>query len=394
MLKCRTTADFLAALPRLTGFTAADSLFVVFFSGKQAGQVMRVSLPASEEPHLSLQLLDFLCEALREIGEAHGALSAPAIVISSSQTFAEAGGAPWRRFAKRIERRLRRERIGVRELCCLAPDGWISYLDPAAPQQGRPLSEISESSIAREVAEEGPPVPDLMSLGALPIPDARRVAAVAEALDGLTPYDFPAPAADPLLAVGAGKPSPDGDRWLGETAAVGRALRGEQRRLSPRMTARLIRTAAHADRWLVLALGILTRPEFPAELAAETEPVRFANVPIDIDTGRERTPVIGWSIRRILASISPDFEDRERLPGIRVRLLAALSECPAELRPGLYALSAWVWWLAGNQTVALRHVEEALAIESEHELVRMVERLVEVPVCAGLLAPRYRPRAA
>src|SRR5690606_7463560 len=45
IIKCRTTADFLAALPLLVGFTATNSIFIVLFSGKAAGRTIRLDLP-------------------------------------------------------------------------------------------------------------------------------------------------------------------------------------------------------------------------------------------------------------------------------------------------------------------------------------------------------------
>ncbi|WP_449281206.1 DUF4192 family protein [Leucobacter sp.] len=370
VIRCRSTADFLAALPRLVGFTASDSIFVVFFSRKRAGRAMRVDLPPSESPSDSVALLDLICDALHDPGSVHGVVSAPAVVISSSQTFAEAGGPPWRSLARRLERRLRREGLRPRELCCIAPDGWISYLDPAAPTAGRPLSEIDESPIALEARLRGDTPPALSELGSIPEPQPGRWAAVTAALEDTTPFDRP----DPTPQAGGDEPEeriartgsrgdfvsrladhlehpppPEAYAWMADTAQVVRALRDEEQPLDPAMTARLIRCAQHPDRWLLLALGVLTRPEFPEELARDMGPAQFSGVPVDLDGGPEPLRA-GWSIRRILVSISPDFTDFERIPEIRRRLLTALSETPQDLRPALLALSAWVWWLGINHS--------------------------------------------
>ena len=441
VLRCRSTADFLAALPQLVGFTALDSVFVVFFSGKRAGRAMRVDLPPSDTPSDSVVLLELICDALHDLGSTQGVVSAPAIVISSGQTFAEAGGPPWRRFARRLERRLRREGLRPRELCCIAPDGWVSYLDPAAPVGGRPLSEIDESPIALEARLRGDASPTLSELGTIPEADPVSRAAVEAALGELAPFDFPGPQPDPPAGIGPGKvhaPSgdpgagigdrhaPSGDRgapdfdrgapvgdrrdfiglladhlehpppakayaWMADTAEVTRALRDEERPLDPSMTARLIRCAQHPDRWLLLALGVLTRPEFPQELAHEMGPAQFSGVPVNLDIGPppHRT---GWSIRRILASISPDFTEFDRIPEIRRRLLTALSQSPLELRPALLALSAWVWWLGGNHSVAHRQAVDAVILDPGNELAVMVERLVSYPLY--LPHPRRESRAA
>lgn len=391
IIRCRTTADFLAALPQLAGFTATDSLFVVLFTGAQAERAVRFDLPISEEPSESTQLLDLVCDILREAGAAGDSDTAPALVVSSARSFAEAGGAPWRRLARRLERRFRREHIGIRELCCLAPDGWVSYLERDAPQCGHPLSEIDASPVALEARVHGEPVPDLSTLGEIPVATSARVRAVARALASIHPF----PHATPETATSR---TTRFDRhevpaWFDDTAEVTREFRKDSGTPSPEMTARLVRCAAHPDRWLLLALGILTRPEFPSELARDMSAGPFTNVAIDLYVNQAEEPQPGWSIRRVLAAISPEFTEHHRLHGLRARLATAISETPREDRPALLALSGWVWWLGGNQTVAHRHVEAALDIMPEHEISMMVQRITAVPLYAGLLA-RWPRRAA
>ncbi|PRI10308.1 DUF4192 family protein [Leucobacter massiliensis] len=399
-IRCESSADFLAALPRLVGFTSPDSIFVVFFSGRRAEHAMRLDLPATEDPRDSAELLDFICDALHDLGPRWGADSAPAVVITSSLRFADHDGAPWRRFAGRLLRCLRREGFSPRELCCVAADGWISFLDPHAPAGGRPLSEIEQSPVAAEIRAFGDAPPPLAELGALPVADPARRTAVARALATVKPLP---------------RPSGASPAWVSETAEVARELRDPERPLSAEATARLIRSAQQPERWLLLALAVLTRPEFPIELAREIGAARFARVPLDLDAepgpaeeidrdpardgpqagegGGQRQPGTrardGWSIRRILESASPGFTQFERLALVKRRLLLAVSECPEELRPALLALSAWAWWLGGTQSVAQRQAAAAIAPDPGGPLPRMVGRLVDAP----LHSPRRR-RAA
>lgn len=374
VLRCNSTADFLAALPQLTGFTATNSLFIVLFSGSRAHNAIRCDLTESEDPTDSAPLLDFLCEAVHRLGETPAADAAPAVVISSAQTFAECADIPWRRLAKRIERRLRRERIGVRELCCLAPDGWASYL--AGNDRRHALSEISDSPIAAN------PVPDLSTLGEIPSPDPERLAKVAHWLGRIGPYDFPGAGPCSPSCTAPGRPS-----WFTETAAVTRALRQVDHELSPRMSAQLVRSPANPARWFVMAMGVLTRPEFPEEMADEMGAERFEQIVVDLGGDVDESPAresrAGWSMHRLLSSISIGFTEQERIGALRDRLLGTISETPDRLRPGLLAFSAWVWWLSGNQTVAQRHIREALGIEPANELARMVDPLVSAPLYTG-----------
>ncbi|MFV0433448.1 MAG: DUF4192 family protein [Leucobacter sp.] len=406
VITCHGTADFLAALPELVGYTAPGSLFVVFFAGKRSEGAMRIDLPASDSPEDSLDLLDTICHVLRELD-----YEAPAVVISSEQTFAEAGGAPWEALARRVEQRLLSERIGLRELCCLAPDGWASYDDPEAPATGRPLSEIAESPIALEARLRGSTPPNLADLGAIPSPNPRRQKAVTAALDKIAAHEPPsAGAASPSFpALGYLHPSKHHLAPFAETAAVARALQREDRGLTPRMTARLARSAAHSDLWFLLAMAVLTRPEFPCEMARELGVERFTGIPVDLEGGDffgggRREEIDGcsrdfsgsrshrsagqhgprWSIYLLLADACLDFTEQNRLPIIRTRLAQAVAETPRELRPGLLAFSAWLWWLSGTQSVAYRHVEKALGIDPEHELALMVEHLAAAPLYPAL----------
>lgn len=394
VVTCRGTADFLAALPELAGFTASDSLFIVLFSGRRTGPALRVDLPASEDPREAAEFLDFVSRAIRRLGAVTGASSAPAIVVSSSLGFAESDGPPWRRLARRLERRLERDGLRPRELCCIAPDGWISYLDPAAPRGGRPLSEIAESPVALEARVRGTAVPELGDLGGVPDPDPARAAAVAEALESRPPTERPDAERLPPRRSASGSPTrgsasaETGDpgardpehAWIPETAEVCRALREDADGLSPEMTARLIRRAAHPPSWLFLVLGVMMRPEFPGELAREMGTAGFAGIAIDLDADPTAPPVPGWSIRRLLRGICPEFDEHGRLLKLRAALAARIAETPEPLRPGMFALSAWVWWICGSQTASARQVEMALEIDPDHELALMVGRLTATPV--------------
>lgn len=392
VLRCRGTADFLAALPQLTGFTAEDSLFVVLFSGAQAERAIRFDLPSEDAPESSLQLFDVVCNLLRDLGVPHDPAAAPAFVICTSMSFAQTDGAPWRRFARRFERRLTREHIAVRELCCIAQDGWVSFLDPSAPQNGHPLSEIAASHVALERRVHGDPIPDLASLGEIPSADTKRTHGVARALKTLVSVaGATAPSCGPasdtpreqdcVSGIGAHEVPP----WFDNTAEVTAAVRDDTRELSVEMTARLIHCAANPDRWLLLALGIVTRPEFPTELASDMSARPFTGIAIDLDAESDVDSRPGWSIRRVLAAISPEFSEHRRLHGIRDRLIRAISEAPNEDRPALLALSSWIWWLGGNQTVAHRHAQAALDIAPGHEMSLMMQRMTAVPLYTGLL---------
>lgn len=358
VLKCSGTADFLAALPQLAGFTATHSLFVLFFEGSRTCEAMRVDLPPNDDPRETADLLEFLSHAIRSFSLNNGRTSAPAIAIMSAQSFAECGGPPWLRLARRIERRLRRDHIYPRELCVRAPDGWVSYLDATAPRGGRSLDDIEQSPIAVAARLARQQVPTLTELGALPPADPDRMARTATELAVLEQ------AARARVAL-----APVASRTLCDTQAS----------LTPESVGQIAHVAGTAQGWWHLAMGVITRPEFLGELEQEFGEHLLGKLPVAASAS---APL---SMASILAAIGPEVTERERLAPARGHLARALADLPEAARPGVYALSALVWWLCGSQTTANAQLDAALAIAPEHEVSLMVRGLVAVPVVARQL---------
>lgn len=365
ILKCEGTADFLAALPWLAGFVAKNSIFVLFFEGSRTKEAMRVDLPIDDSPRETADLLEFLSYTVRSFASSHGATAAPAIAIMTDQTFAESNGAPWTRLARRIERRLSRDRVRPRELCVRAPDGWVSYLDPRAPRSGRSLVEIERSPITQSAKLTRQEVPTLEELGALPEPDQARIAAARDEFERAT-------------ATGLRVPS----------SRAAQSLRESTTAFSPAASAQLAAAVGEAMGWWHVAMGALTRPEFPGELEQELGVAGELNIPVDAVSisGQQQSSSpaanAGCTMYSLLAAVCPEFTDRERLVTIRQNLVRALADVPDTLRPGLFALSALIWWVSGNQTTAFQHVDDALEIEPDHEVATMVRKLIQVPLAA------------
>ena len=369
VLKCSSTADFLAALPQLAGFTATHSIFVLFFEGSRTCEAMRVDLPPDDDPREAADLLEFLSHTIRSFSINNGRTSAPAIAIMSDRSFADCDGPPWLRLARRIERRLRRDRIYPRELCVRAPDGWVSYLDAAAPRGGRSLDEIEHSPIAVAARLARQQVPSLAELGALPPPDPDRMARAATELSTL---ERAAPVEQDCITI---------------APVASRELRDIHEPLTPEAVGRIAHAAGETRGWWHLAMGLLTRPEFPGEMEQEFGEHVLSGLPV---TTADATQL---SMAHILAAICPEFTERERLAPVRVRLARALADLPEAARPGVFALSALVWWLCGSQTTANAQVDAALDIAPQHEVSLMVRSLVAVPVVARqmLLPGSARP---
>lgn len=327
VLKCKTTADFLAALPRVVGFTATDSMFVVLFSGKRSGSTLRIDLPPNESPQVTARFLDELCSFLGNLRRQYGH-SSPAIVISSAQSFAEAQGHPWRRLARRIERRLARDGDRVRELCCIAPDGWVSYLDPVAPRLGRSLDEIAASPFA--VQGEAVQLDDIGGFGDPPAKEATEV--------------------QEILSSGVGSEASEGSTGLtptAEMASLAAALVAPTE-LDVQAIAGLIRVADTEAGWLAIT-----------EQLSATAEAFLSDDALQHSTESQRK------------------EARQRLKVASERLVRVVTLAPRELRPAIISACALAWWLRGMQSVAHRQLLVAAEIDPDQKMVGIVRRLFE-----------------
>lgn len=376
LLRCETTADFLAALPALTGFTAVDSLFLVCFSGSRAGRALRIDLPDESDPRAILGFLDFLSGRLADVARRDGRVSPAAVVISTSESFAHAGVTPRRALARRIERRLRRDGFALRELCCLAPDGWASYHDPDAPAAGRPLSEIDASPVTRYLEADpsfsGSPAVSLDELSALPHIDPERRSAVAAALGSRT---LPEPEEASPLHSGSGsltdeaRVRADAQRFESRLGSRGAPGAGE--------TADLLGALARPDRWFVILLTALAPAAVVADLCGSLPFENHEGLILDIDAEPGESPEVGWSVLRMMTNLPLEAIDVGRLRSAIAVTAELTAVAPGHWRTGASALLAVLWWLRGLQSVAEVHVGAALADETHlTDLTAMVGRLV------------------
>lgn len=332
LIRCETTADFLAALPRLVGFTATNSLFIVFFNGKRSSASLRVDLPARRDQGSVTRYLDELCDLINDHKSAHGE-SAPVAVISSAEAFAESvartGSAPWQYFATRLERRLAREGSPARELCLIAPDGWMSYHDPAAPRLGRPLSELAESSAA---GKEN--IPTLRDLGGFPDASGPEIAQVSVAFAEFSDTD----------PVG-----PDLEYAVTQVFTVTDA--------TPLAAARTIHTLSKRAGWT----QVVEELAISAEGALAGEASRRSLGP----TPATEEQVTVW--RAAMA--------RLRTASIQLTKLVPLA--PPATKPALISLSALAWRFRGLQSVAQRQITEALQLDEYSAFAMAARALID-----------------
>ncbi len=383
-LRCTSTADFLAALPLLTGFTDQNSLFIVLFQGRRGGNVLRMELPETQSPNEVGVLLDGITTLLKDTG---AGAEGPAVVIATSQTFEDSVGPPWGRLVHQLKRRFHREGWKLRELAVIADDGWCGLLGSNAGAR-RPLSEITESEFATSARSKGSRPRPLSSIGDLPEPDLARAHTVAKFLkefqqrQDLRGATGPADHSINLIRNTAGL----ADHCFGTTGPAAHASQSPRplRKLPARQLAHFISAAQSQTPWLVLVLTALTRAEFVVSVALDSGVDRLTDIRIDDVPGAVRGTRESWSIQHLLSSLSHELPEREKLRAAVRVLEDGIAHAPREMSPPLFAFLAWAWWMLGMQSVATRAVTQSLEVQNDHELTLMVQRLIQSPPVAHL----------
>ena len=376
VLRCESTADFLAALPVLTGFTADNSIFLIFFSGRRAGRAIRVDLPDRDDPGTMRALLDLLSERLGAVSQREGRVSGAAVVICTTTTFASARMTPHRDLAHRIERRLRRDGYRLRELCCLAPDGWASYFDDSTPATGRPLRAIAESPINRYIADDpqlrAKPITSLDALAELPSVEAGRRASIAAALDG--PH-LPGPDEPSPLLSGLGSLTDEATVRADATrfeSSFDRTDAGP-----PSDTVHLVRALASRERWFVLLLTALAPAAVVPDLCSGLPGDNRHHLTLDIDGEPANSPNSGWSVLRMVTNLPLEALDFDRLRQATSATADLAATVSGRWRVGPLALLALLWWLRGIHSAAERHLDRVRDAPSElGDVTHMVDRIV------------------
>lgn len=383
ILRCSTTADFLAALPLLTGFTDENSLFIVLFQGRRGGNVLRMDLPETQSRRDIQVLLDGIIALMNETGAGE---QSPAIVLTTSQRFAETVGPPWGRLAHQLKRRFHREGWRLRELAVIAEDGWCGLLSDKCPW--RPLSEIAESKFASSAQRRGTLLKPLSSIGTLPDPDPTRIVAVSAQLNALQQRRE-------LHGLAPGENY--SSNWIRKTSGLAESCFGaprlsdqgpqdasSQKLLSTKRLARFIDAAQSQTPWLVLVLTALTRAEFVVTVALESGLDRFTEIRVRDASGAVRGSREAWSIQHLLHSLSHELPDRAKLRSAVSVLNDAIAHAPRTMTPPLFAFLAWAWWMLGMQSVATRMIARSLEVQPDHELSLMTQDLIAHPPAAHL----------
>ncbi|MBL3698992.1 DUF4192 family protein [Leucobacter luti] len=145
ILRATSSADFLAALPRLTGMSAPESCFVVMFDGKRTTGTVRIDLPERLEDQLGTPGPEL--EAwIRQVAElAIRSLGPVAVVIDTASLLTEQPAAsPHGVLTAILNDVLQAGDVPVRDALVVGSDGWTSFMGTDQPEL-RSLDEIGAS---------------------------------------------------------------------------------------------------------------------------------------------------------------------------------------------------------------------------------------------------------
>ncbi|KAB1661324.1 DUF4192 family protein [Pseudoclavibacter sp. CFCC 13796] len=371
-LKPQGSAQFLATLPALTGFIAHESLVAVFFSGKRSIGSFRLDLPDDGDLLRAREFADLVVDTLCRVPGCTGAVP----VIYCDSAVGDSAKLPYSLLWSLLEECLSDSELDVLDACCVASDGWGSYLDADLPVGGRDLAEIEQNpmrldammAVDREIV-------DLEAMSELPPCDAALVAetssALAERLDRL-PESFRLHETIQTLDLdlealirhaSLGVPPPGSDR----TEPVDRLLD--------------FCTVARLDivREIFL-VGLAFGPEALRLAAQESQHTRVRHTNLASVAYRLKNTLTELVLRGVPAAPP----DRERMRSAVHVLQRCCAAADPEVRADLAAMIAWLWWAIGIGSVAERLLVQVLDHDPDHGLAGVFADL-----CCGFGAPTW-----
>lgn len=152
VLKASSSADFLAAFPRLVGMTAPESLFLVFFGrGERSSRTIgtaRIDLPSAaalEEPEVSPELIDWV----RQVGAIAEEPASPVMLVVQTEALLteRPAASPHGMLTAVLCDVLAAAAVPLRDALLQGSDGWTSFANDTDQPELRPLDEITESRL-------------------------------------------------------------------------------------------------------------------------------------------------------------------------------------------------------------------------------------------------------
>lgn len=391
IVKAADAAQFLSFVPRLLGYHPTRSLVVIPFHGSRSLGAMRFDLPARDVEsvdRVASTVIGMVCR----LPEA----DAVAAIAYCDDAFTEGDGMPHRRLAEALDRRADACGLRVTDLLCVASDAWGSYLDPACPPSGRPLSELT--TVFDELAGLPEPGGDQATGAGLPPSDLAARERVGRALISLGQAV--------ALLCGESQDAPPAEQSGGPSAPQAGASAADLAPAPPPVTGDAEPGIADdPPRVDPLALATVCRlDDLPALFEEALEWDADALDPFDAAAlvwclsrpSLRDIALVQWSGTLVQGDEAFDAQLRweageeypshlamrmwgegerpepERL-GTALRLVRRVAAvAPRASRPGPLAMCAWLSWALGRSTHADVYASQACEIEPEHGLSEIV----------------------
>ncbi|KQO99550.1 hypothetical protein ASF30_06410 [Leifsonia sp. Leaf264] len=344
--------DFLALLPRLTGYQPRNSVVMVAFRGTRTCGAIRFDLPGAAPLAVLRRFATSMIGMLCKIPE----VDAVVPVAYTDECFGATDAVPQALFMDVLVHRAEISGFHVRDSLCVAADGWASYLDPELPPGGRPLGDIEGSAVNALADREGMEVRgDVGGDTELPVVDLARSEGVAQRLRRLRDE----PASGGPVAAGAYELA---DLALPEFLEYLLAHRPDS--LSPEIIAS--------------ALWVLERPVFrdiailqwafgrEIGLQALDDQLRWTGAATIEETG---TGLLLWG--------EGPRPDPDRIDAA-MALLGQLAACaPLSARVAPLTMLAWLCWALGQSSRAAVFITAALAIDPDYGLASLIRAMID-----------------
>ncbi len=370
ILKSVTGADFLATLPALAGYTAKRSLLVVPFLAKRTMGVIRVDLPQHDAEDDHAKIGSLVIGMLSRLRDCDGA----ALVMYVDETFPVAFLA-WDALRLHLDERLEDAGFAIKDAFCVAPDGWASWYEPNAPDDGHPLAEIAESPLAAKAAEiaREDDLHDFEADASLPDPDPTLQKLLTAAVVDLVEYGIE------RTPLGLDEPAkrPDGVEFVEKLLAV------EPDSATVPMLAHLIDfcgTPAARDQLTVqIAFGVKIGRK-AAKFNARMHALQ-AKTGLSMDELVEREMKAGRlpsePMTELLLGDTNRIPSAARMKHAIAVLRRAIANVDPVDRPGPLCVLAWLYWGLGRSSIANRVILDALAIDPSHGMAQLYAALLQ-----------------
>jgi hypothetical protein len=350
IVKAKRPAEFLLALPRMLGYTPAQSILVQTFVSRRTAASLRVDLPASDEPgveHGEQRMRAAADAVMRLISRVPG-VDAVLLVVYTEEPASTEGMPPRAELIQQIVSRMASAGLGIIDALHTSGDSWVSYLDS---ERGS-LSALEAEELRAQLDECEPSGARLrQSQGAAPI-----------------------------------EPASDHDRGR-VLEAVQRLTRDERERdrlWEPQVALRLWSDASES-----------VPVELPTEVVAallwslRDKGVRDCalmqlvwgieageSAARDTENLRRGTPVPHGSVLETFVGEGRAAPNALRIEAAvrMLRHLVSLAPQPWQLAP--LTLLAWLEWARGSGSSAGDYLDQALGIGPGYELARLFQQMI------------------